>query len=595
MLQQWAVARTQSHQMYTGLAEMTATTAAPAIAAGNQAMIAAPVAALAASRNVAAARLTGLDGHILAAYDRGANELASTPTEVIRSDVVSDGRKIGTLALVVRRPALTALLPQFIALTAALLFGGVGVALFLARGMAHRVIAPVQRLSEAMHEVAESGSFEPVEVEAQDELFRGLTASFNHLLGKLGEREEDLKRAMRELEGARDAANAANVLKTQFLANMSHEIRTPLNGVLAMAEVMAMGELADVQRERLGIIRQSGSLLLAVLNDVLDLSKIEAGKLSLLKEDFDLGPTLSSTIESFQVLARGKGLDFGFTLSEAAQGWWRGDADRLRQVTGNLLSNAVKFTGQGSVEAVVDVSDETGALRLVVRDTGVGIAPEKLPALFEKFTQADNSATRRFGGTGLGLAICRELTQMMGGSIDVESREGHGSTFTVELPLSRGEAVDAAQPETAADTGERNLRLLAAEDNPTNQQVLAAVMESLGIDIDIVADGKQAVDAWKLGGYDLVLMDIQMPVMDGIDAARLIRGIEVSEQRRRTPIVALTANALTHQVDEYLAAGMDGHVAKPIEIAKLYEAVSAALTAAATGAAGRTPAATQVA
>ncbi|HEY2750182.1 ATP-binding protein [Phenylobacterium sp.] len=595
MLQQWAVARTQSHQMYTGLAEMTATTAAPAIAVGNQAMIQAPVAALAASRNVAAARLTGLDGHILAAYDRGASELASTPTEVIRSDVVSDGRKVGTLALVVRRPALTALLPQFIALTAALLFGGVGVALFLARGMAHRVIAPVQRLSEAMHEVAESGSFEPVEVEAQDELFRGLTASFNHLLGKLGEREEDLKRAMRELESARDAANAANVLKTQFLANMSHEIRTPLNGVLAMAEVMSMGELADVQRERLGIIRQSGSLLLAVLNDVLDLSKIEAGKLSLLKEDFDLGPTLSSTIESFQVLARGKGLDFGFTLSEAAQGWWRGDADRLRQITGNLLSNAVKFTGQGSVEAVVDVNDETGALRLVVRDTGVGIAPEKLPALFEKFTQADNSATRRFGGTGLGLAICRELTQMMGGSIDVESREGHGSTFTVELPLSRGEAVEAAQPEAAADTGERNLRLLAAEDNPTNQQVLAAVMESLGIDIDIVADGKQAVEAWKLGGYDLVLMDIQMPVMDGIDAARLIRGIEVSEQRRRTPIVALTANALTHQVDEYLAAGMDGHVAKPIEIAKLYEAVSAALTAAATGAAARTPAATQVA
>ncbi|HEX2816938.1 MAG TPA: response regulator, partial [Phenylobacterium sp.] len=239
----------------------------------------------------------------------------------------------------------------------------------------------------------------------------------------------------------------------------------------------------------------------------------------------------------------------------------------------------------------VDVNPQGGALRLVVRDSGVGIAPEKLPALFEKFTQADNSATRRFGGTGLGLAICRELTQMMGGSINVESRESQGSTFTVELPLIRGEATGALTAEAAPNSGDRNIRLLAAEDNPTNQQVLAAVMESLGIDIDIVSDGRQAVEAWKVGGYDLILMDIQMPVMDGIDAAREIRAIEVEEQRKRIPIVALTANALTHQVEEYMAVGMDGHVAKPIEIAKLYEAISAALTAAATGASGRTPAA----
>jgi signal transduction histidine kinase/ActR/RegA family two-component response regulator len=590
MLQQWAVARTQSHQMHLGLAQVTATTEAPALLSGDARSIQAPVLALAASKNVEAARLTDPKGALLASFRRPDTAAASAgPVEVIQTDVTADGRKLGSLSLTVRRPALAALLPQFIALTAALLFGGVGVALFLARGMAHRVIAPVQRLSEAMHEVAGGGSFEPIEVKAQDELFRGLTSSFNHLLGKLGEREEDLKRAMRDLEGARDAANAANVLKTQFLANMSHEIRTPLNGVLAMAEVMSLGELADVQRERLGIIRQSGSLLLAVLNDVLDLSKIEAGKLSLVSEDFDLVSTLGPTAETFQVLAQGKGLDFRFSVSEAAEGWWRGDADRLRQIVGNLLSNAVKFTPQGLVEAAVDVNAEGDSLRLVVRDSGVGITPEKLPALFEKFTQADNSATRRFGGTGLGLAICRELTQMMGGSIDVESREGYGSTFTVELPLARGEAVSDAQAEVAPDTGDHNLRLLAAEDNPTNQQVLAAVMESLGIDIDIVADGRQAVDAWKVGGYDLILMDIQMPVMDGIDAAREIRGVEIAEQRKRTPIVALTANALTYQVDEYLAAGMDGHVAKPIEIAKLYEAISAALTAAAVGGSGRTP------
>ena len=288
---------------------------------------------------------------------------------------------------------------------------------------------------------------------------------------------------------------------------------------------------------------------------------------------------------NFEIMAQAKNLEFSFEVGEAAAGWWRGDADRLRQIVGNLLSNAIKFTPQGAISARIDAAP-AGGLRMVVTDTGVGIAPEKLPSLFEKFTQADNSATRRFGGTGLGLAICRELTQMMGGSIDVQSREGHGSTFSVELPLTRGEAADGTSVQVAPTSGDRNIRLLAAEDNPTNQQVLAAVMESLGIDIDIVGDGKQAVDAWRVGGYDLILMDIQMPVMDGIDAAREIRGVEAAERRKRIPIVALTANALTHQVDEYMAAGMDGHVAKPIEIAKLYEAISAALTAAATGAAG---------
>jgi CheY-like chemotaxis protein len=316
---------------------------------------------------------------------------------------------------------------------------------------------------------------------------------------------------------------------------------------------------------------------------VLDLSKIEAGKLTLLVDDFDLESTIAPTRDSFAVMAGQKHLDFQVTVSEAARGGWRGDADRLRQVVGNLLSNAIKFTQSGSVVASFDVSEATGGLRLVVRDTGVGIAEGKQATLFEKFVQANNSATRRFGGTGLGLAICRELTGMMGGAIAVESVEGRGSTFIVDLPLPRGEVPVSASPEPAPveDEQEGALRLLAAEDNPTNQQVLAAVMGSLGIDIDIVPDGKAAFEAWRDGAYDLVLMDIQMPIMDGIDSARAIREAEQAEGRRRTPIVALTANALSHQVQEYLAAGIDGHVAKPIEIAKLYEAISRALTEAA--------------
>jgi signal transduction histidine kinase/ActR/RegA family two-component response regulator len=583
MLQQWAVATEQNHLSDVTLSEITASAAADAMGAHDPHTAVAAIAALAKAPRVERAELRDSQGHIIAAYARPAGPVREGEADVVHTPVRLGAAPAGDLMLIARGPPLSAMLPQFIALTGALFFAGVGVALFLARGLAHKVIAPVQRLSEAMHEVAANGSFEPVEVEAQDALFRSLTDSFNHLLGKLDEREKALWRTLQELMEARDAANAANVLKSQFLANMSHEIRTPLNGVLAMAEVMSMGELALDQRERLDVIRQSGGLLLAVLNDVLDLSKIEAGKLTLLVDDFDLESAIAPTRESFAVIAQQKQLDFAVELSDAACGGWRGDADRLRQIVGNLLSNAVKFTQAGSVRAAFDVSPESGALILTVRDSGVGIAREKQATLFEKFVQADNSATRRFGGTGLGLAICRELTQMMGGVITVESLEGQGSIFRVELPLERGEArINAATETTQMDAeAEGALRLLAAEDNPTNQQVLAAVMGSLGIEIDIVADGQAAFEAWRDGSYDLILMDIQMPVMDGIDAARAIRAAEYETGRRRIPIVALTANALSHQVQEYLAVGMDGHVAKPIEIAKLYDAISRALTEAA--------------
>jgi signal transduction histidine kinase/ActR/RegA family two-component response regulator len=580
MLQQWAVARTQSHRFHEELATIASEMAVPPAGARiEEPSLSRAVDAVRASRDVIAARIESPSGAPLSEIK--VRDVGEAETETIVRPIMVDGQARAQLSLTFEQPSLAPLLPQFIALTFVLLFGGVGVALFLARSLAHRVIKPVQTLSQAMQEVASTGSFTPVEVNASDELFQSLTESFNHLLAKLAEREDDLKRAMRELEQARDAANAANVLKTQFLANMSHEIRTPLNGVLAMAEVMALGELDQVQRDRLDVIRRSGGLLLAVLNDVLDLSKIEAGKLTLFEDDFDIEVAIDQARENFEIMGRSKGLAFSVEVAEAAKGWWRGDADRLRQIVGNLMSNGVKFTPQGSVSARVDLS-ASGALRIVVSDTGVGIPPEKLPTLFEKFTQADNSATRRFGGTGLGLAICRELTQMMGGAIFVESQEGVGSTFTVELPLQRGKPASLQGTETPQPNGDGDLRLLAAEDNATNQQVLAAVMGSLGIDIHIVPNGKEAVDAWRTGTYDLILMDIQMPVMDGITAAATIRETEQAIGRRRTPIVALTANALTHQVEEYLAVGMDAHVAKPIEIAKLYDAISGVLNAAAT-------------
>jgi two-component system, sensor histidine kinase len=586
-LQQWAVARTQSHETHSELTRVTAATAAVILSQDSAHRLAGLFSPAALGEDTVSAKLLDAQGREAASYRRSTG--AQAPTEVITAPVTLAGRPVGQVAMTFETPELGAMLPKFMALTFMLLFGGVGVALFLARSLAGRVIAPVRQLSEAMNDVAGGGGFRHVEITAADPLFQSLTDSFNHLQTKLGEREQDLRDAMYELQVARDAAEEANVLKTQFLANMSHEIRTPLNGVLAMAEVMAMGDMDSIQRERLEIIRQSGGLLLSVLNDVLDLSKIEAGKMTLVIDNFDLEATLKTVRDSYATLATGKGLDFNVEVTDAAKGWWRGDADRLRQITGNLLSNAVKFTSAGSVSVLADVSSE--GLCFTVRDTGVGIPSEKLATLFEKFTQADNTATRRFGGTGLGLAICREFVQMMGGAITVESQEGQGSVFTVRLPLARGEpASDAPRAEIKTDS-EFSLRLLAAEDNVTNQQVLAAVMSSLGIDLDIVEDGKATVETWRKGAYDLILMDIQMPVMDGITAAREIRAIEAAESRRRTPIVALTANALVHQIEEYLAAGMDGHVAKPIEIAKLYQAISDALVSAASAPPARAPAA----
>ena len=488
------------------------------------------------------------------------------------------GKTIGQVVLRAHEPTIVDLLPRFLALTGALFFGASGIALFVAQSLSRRVTAPIERLSRAMAQVALSGEFRRLDpLDADDDVFLRLTNTFNDLLTQIDANHQELCETLEDLMEARDAANAANIAKSQFLANMSHEIRTPLNGVLAMAEVMDRDELPESQRERLMIVRQSGEQLLAVLNDVLDLSKIEAGKLELVDQDFDLERVVASVRDGFSAMAAEKGLELTLELDPAAQGAWRGDSDRLRQIFANLVSNAVKFTNEGHVAARFETAD-AGGLRLSVTDSGIGIAQAKILTLFEKFTQADSSTTRQYGGTGLGLAICRELAQLMGGQISVMSEEGKGSTFIVELPFPRGEMAEAAEaPQAAGDVGHRSVRVLAAEDNIVNQKVLKAIVEPMDVELAIVGDGRAAIEAWRSGEFDVILMDIQMPVMDGIAAAKAIRAAEKAHNRLRTPILALTANALVHQVEEYLAAGMDGHVAKPIEIAKLYDAMSRVL------------------
>ena len=387
------------------------------------------------------------------------------------------------------------------------------------------------------------------------------------------------KASERALVQAKDEAESATRAKSAFLATMSHEIRTPLNGVLGMAQAMAMGDLADHQRERLDVIRQSGESLLAILNDVLDLSKIEAGKLELEQAEFDIAELSRGALGAFAATAQAKGLAFDLKVERNARGVYRGDSVRVRQILYNLVSNALKFTEAGGVKVLV--SRKAGQLVLSVADSGIGVAPEKLAGLFQKFEQADASTTRRYGGTGLGLAICRDLAELMGGTIRGESKLGGGATFTVELPLRRLSAAPAKAVQRSAEPmapiAGVSLRVLAAEDNGMNQLVLKTLLEQMGVEPVMVGNGREAVAAWAREPWDLILMDVQMPEMDGPTATGVIRARERAEGRARTPIVALTANAMAHQVAEYAQAGMDDFVAKPIEAGRLYAVIQAAL------------------
>jgi PAS domain S-box-containing protein len=390
------------------------------------------------------------------------------------------------------------------------------------------------------------------------------------------------KKVEAALVRAKEEAEEANRAKSAFLATMSHEIRTPLNGVLGMAQAIAQDTLTPVQRERLDVVRQSGEALLAILNDVLDLSKIEAGKLELEVTEFDLASLARGAHAAFTSLANKKGIEFDLVIDPFARGVYRGDSTRIRQIVYNLVSNAVKFTDQGAVSVHVSRMDDE--LKFTIKDSGIGIPPQDLGRLFRKFEQADASTTRRFGGTGLGLAICRELTQLMGGHLGVDSAVGHGATFWVELPLERigDERVDVAPAtiEEAPDHSAQEIRVLCAEDNPVNQLVLKTLLHQAGIEPVIVDDGAQLVEAWRREDWDILLVDVQMPVLDGPGATREIRTEEARTGRRRTPIVALTANAMSHQVSQYLAAGMDAFVAKPIDVALLFATIEDLLEAA---------------
>jgi PAS domain S-box-containing protein len=379
----------------------------------------------------------------------------------------------------------------------------------------------------------------------------------------------DRKRSEDQVTRARDAAEAASRAKSEFLANMSHEIRTPLNGVMGVAAALSRTELSAAQEEMVGLIRTSGQTLEAILSDLLDLARIESGKLDLKSEPFALNASLQAIADLFRPLAADKGLAFDLDIDPSADAWFEGDAMRLRQVTGNLLSNAIKFTTRGSVSLRAFVDD--GVLALAVRDTGIGFDASFKARMFERFEQADGSITRRFGGTGLGLAISSQLAGIMGGDLTAESEPGKGAVFILTLPL-----VQVAEPEATfvaapADSLQaRAPRVLLAEDHAVNRRVVQLLLEPAGVELTSVENGAEAVEALAAGSFDLVLMDMQMPVMDGLTAIRAIRATET----RRTPIWALSANALPEHVRASAEAGADGHLTKPISAEALFEVLA---------------------
>jgi signal transduction histidine kinase/CheY-like chemotaxis protein/HPt (histidine-containing phosphotransfer) domain-containing protein len=468
----------------------------------------------------------------------------------------------------------------FVAATVVFLLGGW---IFTRR----TIVSPVGSLTEHIISIRDSGDLEnSVELARSDEIGM-LQMEFAGLLRKLG-------KAQRELEGARDQALAVSNAKSDFLAKISHEIRTPMNGVLGMIELLSNTPLDRVQKRYMHSIQESAGSLLDLLSDILDFSKIEAGKLRLENRPFDLHKFVADVADSMAGLAEKKGLRLNNILPDDPTLNVEGDPVRLRQVLTNLLGNAIKFTDRGSILLRVTADQDADDYDLVtfeVIDTGIGIAPRKHRQIFESFAQADGSTTRRFGGTGLGLAISKQLVEMMGAELCVESEPGEGARFwfTVRMRVDRkGEmsVIDQTfshiygQLEAEVESSQPlQGRVLVAEDNEVNQAVAVGMLESMGVEAEVVADGREAVNAFREKQFDAILMDCQMPELDGYEAAAEISALESACRRAPARIIAVTANALAGDMEKCIEAGMDDYLRKPYKSEQLHAALSKILPA----------------
>lgn len=431
---------------------------------------------------------------------------------------------------------------------------------FLVVRLSRNVKQPIRDLTLAATQFLK-GDYRPVAVNEDFEEFAQSLNAMNRMA-------ETIDLQIKNLSEAKLEAEKSEQLKSQFLANMSHEIRTPMNGVLGLLDILNHKITDKEQRVLVNRISESAKILLTIVNDILDLSKLEAGKLQIESVNFNVKQVLLSVVKTYAHTVKEKGLKVELNTKDLSQDWWQSDPTRITQILNNLTSNAIKFTESGKVIITVADSyeDDQQWLAFKCRDTGIGLTEEQRLRLFNKFEQADNSTTRRYGGTGLGLSICKSLVEMMGGEIDVTSKKGEGSEFSFRVCALPGTEQQAVSPDMQQVPDLSQYRVLVAEDNPINQEILRHLLTETGIEAQYVENGQLAIVATKQNPADIILMDVQMPVMSGLEATKLIR-----EKGYTMPIAMQTANVMSDEVKSYIDAGAQAHIGKPIDKQELYD------------------------